>query len=123
MVCTLHADCPRATRAARTVRGLWADGPTHTRTVRYPNADGPTNPLQQNFDTSKDLRMSSQEQNKHTMNLHLAGSLRATGGQFTSPRTEQLKVKTEKSTSPIPPWISQTAWALEERFGEDVKRP
>jgi hypothetical protein len=27
---TLHADCPRATRAARTVRGLWADGPPNS---------------------------------------------------------------------------------------------
>jgi hypothetical protein len=42
---TLHADCPRATCAARTVRGLWADGPAHTRTVRYTYADGPTNPF------------------------------------------------------------------------------
>jgi hypothetical protein len=42
---TIHADCPRATRAARTVRGLWADGPAHTRTVRYPYTDSPTNLL------------------------------------------------------------------------------
>jgi hypothetical protein len=27
MVHTLHADCPRATRATRTVRDIWADGP------------------------------------------------------------------------------------------------
>jgi hypothetical protein len=52
------------------------------------------------------------------MNLQLADSPRAMGGQSASPRTEQPEVKTEKSNFPIPPWISQTAWALDERFGD-----
>jgi hypothetical protein len=43
---TWSLDGPRATRAVWTVRGLWADGPAHTRTVRDPYADGPTNPFQ-----------------------------------------------------------------------------
>jgi hypothetical protein len=79
------------------------------QTVRYPYTDGPTNHLQHNFDTSKDLRASSQELDEHTTNLHLADGLWARGGQSASPRTEQFEVKTEKSTSPIPPWISQMA--------------
>jgi hypothetical protein len=106
---TLPADCPRATCAARTVRDLWGDGP--------PNI------LPQNFGTSKDLRVSLQELDEHTKNSHPADGLRATDGQSASPRTERPKVKTEKSTSPIPPWISQTAGALEERFRGEVKRP
>jgi hypothetical protein len=106
---TLHADCLRATCAVRTVRGHWADGPAHTRTVRYPYTDGPTNLLQQNLDTSKDLRASSQELDEHAMNSHLADGPWAMGGQSASPRTGQPEVKNEKSTSPIPPWISQTA--------------
>jgi hypothetical protein len=91
------------------VRGLWMDGPTRTRTVRYPYADGPTNLLQQNFDTSKDLRASSLELDEHAMNSQLADGPQAMGGQSASPRIEQPEVKTEKSTSPIPPCISQTA--------------
>jgi hypothetical protein len=106
---TLPADCPRATCATWTVRDL--------------RADGPPNLLPQNFGTSNDQRASSQELNEHAKDSHLAAGPRATGGQSTNPRTEQPKVKTEKSTFPIPPWISQTAWALEERFGGDVKRP
>jgi hypothetical protein len=42
---TRSSDDPRATGAARTVRGHWADGPAHTLTVRYTYADGPTNPF------------------------------------------------------------------------------
>jgi hypothetical protein len=79
------------------------------RTVRYTYTDGPTNLLQQTFDTSKDLRVSSQELDEHTKNMHLADGPRAVGGQSASPRTEQPEVKTEKSTSPIRPWISQMA--------------
>jgi hypothetical protein len=41
---TWLSDSPRATRAAWSVRGLWADGPTHTRIVHDPYADGLTNP-------------------------------------------------------------------------------
>jgi hypothetical protein len=92
---TLPADCLRTTCAARAVRDL--------------RADGPPNILPQNFGTSKDLYVSSQELDEHVKNSHLADGLWATGGQSTSPRTEQLEVKTEKSTFPIPPWISQTA--------------
>jgi hypothetical protein len=106
---TWSSDGPRATGATRTVRDPQADSPTRTRTVRYPYVDGPTNLLQQNFDTSKDLCTSSQELDEHAKNLHLADGPRAMGGQSASPRTEQPEVKTEKSTSPIPPWISQMA--------------
>jgi hypothetical protein len=88
-----------------------------------PPSDSPPNLLPQNFGTSKYLRASSQELDEHTKNSHLADGPWAIGGQFDSPRTEQPEVKTEKTTSPIPPWISQTARALEERFGENVKRP
>jgi hypothetical protein len=42
---TRSSDDPRATGAARTVRGHWADGSAHKRTVCYPYADGPTNPF------------------------------------------------------------------------------
>jgi hypothetical protein len=38
-------------------------------------------------------------------------------------RTEQPELQTAKSTSPTHPWISQTAYALDERFGGDVKHP
>jgi hypothetical protein len=85
MVRTWSSNGPRATCAARTVRSLQEDNPARTRTVRYPYADGPTNLLQQNFDTSKDLRASSQEPDEHTKNLHLADSPRAMGGQSASP--------------------------------------
>jgi hypothetical protein len=51
-------------------------------------------------------------------------------GQSTSnPQTvrqaqeQQPEPETEKTKAPIRPWISQTAKVLEERFGEDVKRP
>jgi hypothetical protein len=103
---TWSLDDPRATRAARTVRDPQADSPATTRTVRYPYTDGPTSHMQQNIDTSKDLPASSQELDEHATNLHLADGPRARGGQFVSPRTEQLEVKTEKSTSSIPAWIS-----------------
>jgi hypothetical protein len=106
---TLPANYPRATCAVWTVRDLWADGP--------PNL------LPQNFGSSKDPHVSSQELDEQAKNSHLADGPRATTGQSASPRTEQLEVKTEKSTSPIPPWISQMACALEERIGADVKRP
>jgi hypothetical protein len=89
---TLPPDCPGATCAARTVRDL--------------RADGPPDLLPQNFGTSKGLRSSSQELDEHAKNSHLADGPRATGGQSASPRTEQPAVKTEKTTSPIPPWIS-----------------
>jgi hypothetical protein len=106
---TLLADCPRATWAVRAVRDLWADGP--------PNL------LPQNFGTSNDLSASSDELDERAKNTHHTDGLRATGGQSTSPRREQPEVKIEKSTSPIPPWISQTVLVLEERFGGEVKRP
>jgi hypothetical protein len=94
-VCTLPADCPRATCIARMVRVL--------------RADGPPNLLPQNFGTSKDLHASSQELDENAKKSHLADGPRATGGQSASPRIEQPEVKTEKTTSPIPPWISQMA--------------
>jgi hypothetical protein len=106
---TWSSDGPRAIGAERTVRDPQADSPARTRTVWYPYTDRPTNHLQQNFDTSKDLRMSSQELDEHTTNLHLTDGPRAMGGQSACPQTEKPEVKTEKSTSPIPPWISQTA--------------
>jgi hypothetical protein len=106
---TWSSDGPRATGATQTVRDPQADSPAPMRTVRYPNTDGLTNQLQQNFNTSKDLRASSQELDEHATKLHLADGPQARGGQSCSPRTEQPEVKTEKSTSPIPPWISQTA--------------
>jgi hypothetical protein len=109
MVCTWSSDGPRATGATQTIRDPQPDSPARTWTVRYPYTDGPTNLLQQNFDTSKDLHVSSQELDEHVMNLHLADGPRAMGGQSAKPRTEQPEVKTDKSTSPIPPWISQTA--------------
>jgi hypothetical protein len=37
-------------------------------------------------------------------------------------REQQPEPKIENTKAPIRPWISQTAEALEERFGEDVKR-
>jgi hypothetical protein len=95
MVRTLPTDCLKETCVAWTVRDL--------------RADGPPNLLPQNFGTSKDLRASLHELYEHAKNSHLADGPRATGGQSASPRTEQLKVKIEKSTSPIPPWFSQTA--------------
>jgi hypothetical protein len=36
---------------------------------------------------------------------------------------QQPEPQTETTKAPTRPWISQTAEALEERFGEDVKRP
>jgi hypothetical protein len=77
--------------------------------MRDLRADGPPNLLPQNLGTSKDLHASSQKLDEHAKNSHLADGVRATGGEPASPRTEQPEVKTEKSTSPIPPWISQTA--------------
>jgi hypothetical protein len=103
------SDGSRANGAARIVREPQADSLARTRTVRYPYTDDSTNLLQQNFDTSRDLRASSQELDEHAKNLHLKDSPRAMGRQSASPRLEQPEVKTEKSTSPIPPWISQTA--------------
>jgi hypothetical protein len=38
-------------------------------------------------------------------------------------REQQPEPETETTKGPTRPWISQTAKALEERFGEDVKRP
>jgi hypothetical protein len=38
-------------------------------------------------------------------------------------REQQPEPETENTKPPIHPWISQTAEALEEIFGEDVKRP
>jgi hypothetical protein len=38
-------------------------------------------------------------------------------------REQQPEPETETTKAPTRPWISQTAEALEERFGEDVKRP
>jgi hypothetical protein len=38
-------------------------------------------------------------------------------------RKQQPKTQLESTLPPILPWISQTVEALEERFGEDVKRP
>jgi hypothetical protein len=38
-------------------------------------------------------------------------------------QTEQPEPETATTSSPIHPWISQTARALEKRFGEDVKVP
>jgi hypothetical protein len=38
-------------------------------------------------------------------------------------REQQPEPETASTQAPIRPWISQTAWALEERFGEDVKLP
>jgi hypothetical protein len=38
-------------------------------------------------------------------------------------RKQQLESQLESTLPPILPWISQTVEALEERFGEDVKRP
>jgi hypothetical protein len=38
-------------------------------------------------------------------------------------REQQPEPETENTKPPIRPWISQTAEALEERFGEDVKHP
>jgi hypothetical protein len=107
-VCALSPNGPRATGATRTVRGLQADSLACTRTVRYPYTDGPTNTPQRNFDTSKDLRARSQELDVHVKNSHHVDGSRATGGQSAGPRTGQHEVKIEKSTSPIPPWISQT---------------
>jgi hypothetical protein len=76
---TWASDGPRATGAMRTIRDPQADSPARTRTVRYLYTDSPTNLLQQNNDTSKDLRASSQDLDEHTMNLHLADGPRAMG--------------------------------------------
>jgi hypothetical protein len=51
---------------------------------------------------------------------HLPGLLSARCGQA---RKQQPKSKPARTLPPILRWISQTAQALEERFGEDVKHP
>jgi hypothetical protein len=65
---TWSLDGPRATRAARTVHGLWADGPAHTRTVRDPYADGPTNPFQPKTDDETNRNKDAQEHATNTKN-------------------------------------------------------
>jgi hypothetical protein len=92
------ADCPW------TPRRLSVDP---SRTVRPPWTDGPTNPLQQNFDTSKDPRVNSQELEEHAMNNGLTdcprqpGELSARCGQSCSSPTSQ------RSTLPSHCSISQ----------------
>jgi hypothetical protein len=76
---------PRVTGAVRAVREPQADSPARTRTVWFPYTNDPTNLLQRNFDTSKDLRASSQELDEHAKNLHLADGPRAMGGQSANP--------------------------------------
>jgi hypothetical protein len=86
----------------RTVHEPQADSPARRQTVRYPYRDSPTNLLQQNFDTSKDLRTSPQELDEHAKKLHLADGPRAMGGQSASPRTEQPEVKNRDVNLPYP---------------------
>jgi hypothetical protein len=62
------------------------------RTVRNTYANGPTNPFRGPFAA-------------YRRTVRLA-------------RTEQPELQTVSTTSPTHPWISQTAWALEERFGK-----
>jgi hypothetical protein len=122
MVHALSPDEPRATGATRTVRGLQADSLACTRTVRYPYTDGLTNHLHQNFDTPKDLRELTRI--GRTCEEHIPrGQSAAYRRTVHQARIEQLELQIAKSTSPTHPWISQTALALEERFGGDMKRP
>jgi hypothetical protein len=115
-VCTTSSDGPRATSAARTVRGVRADGLPNT----FPPKTG----------GQPDRNEGTQEQAKNTKNtwakrLH-ADSPHPPHGQSArcEPTWEQQpESQLESTLPPILPWISQVVEALEERFGEDVKRP
>jgi hypothetical protein len=65
---TWSSDSLRATHAAWTVRGLWADGPAHTRIVCDPYADGPTNPFQPETDDQTNQNEDAQEHTTNTKN-------------------------------------------------------
>jgi hypothetical protein len=65
---------------------------------------------------------------KYTINKHLGQNV-PRGLSAPSSRTvrqvrkQQPESQLESTLPPILPWISQMVEALEERFGEDVKRP
>jgi hypothetical protein len=99
---TWSSDDPQATGAERTVRDPQADSPARTRTVWYPYTDGSTNHLQQNFDTSKDLRTSSQELDEHATKLHLTDGPRAMGGQSASPKNRKARGENREVNLPYP---------------------
>jgi hypothetical protein len=66
-VCTLHVDCPRATRAAQTVRGLLVDGPP--------------NPFRHETVGQTDRNEDAQEHVTNTRNPRSKGSERTIRGQ------------------------------------------
>jgi hypothetical protein len=102
---TLHTYCSRATCAARTVRGL--------------RADGPPNPSRPETAGQTDWKESVQELAKNTKNVWM----NFTSWTVRQAREQQPEPETERAKLPTRPWISQTAEALEERFGEGVKCP
>jgi hypothetical protein len=86
--------------------------------VRDLQADGSPNTFQPETTSQTDRKESSQEPTKNMKN---------TWTNFTSrtvrqAREQQPEPETERAKPPTRPWISQTAEALEERFGEGVKR-
>jgi hypothetical protein len=64
----------------------------------------------------------SKEHEEHLDELHLAEGPPATWRTVRQAREQQPKPETERAKPPTRPWISQTVEALEERFGEGVKR-
>jgi hypothetical protein len=65
---TWSSDGPRATRAARTVCDLWADGPALMRTVRDSYTDGPTNPFRPEPDGQTNRNEDAQGHTTNTRN-------------------------------------------------------
>jgi hypothetical protein len=100
----LHADCPRRMDCPCSPRGLsskpqatrntWLNGSNHERTRT-------SDKLDEHWST-------------RTIRAYQADC---------PPGEQQPEHENKKSTPPIHPWISQTTWALETRFGGDVKRP
>jgi hypothetical protein len=109
---TTSSDGPRATRAARIVRDVRAGGPPNTLRSKTPGQRIETKALKNTRRTRK-----------------TPGRNPPRGQSASTPRTvrqaqeQQAEPETETTKFPTRPWISQTVEALEERFGEDVKRP
>jgi hypothetical protein len=139
------ADCPLNTNRTTQPAPCHADGPYHVLGRSASNSCRAESPRRPGGRSAKHLptknrwptgskRRRSRTREEHlgqkgstrTVRTHHADSPHPPRGQSVRcerTRDQQPESQLESTLPPILPWISQTVEALQERFGEDVKRP
>jgi hypothetical protein len=97
---TLHVDCPRATRATRTVRGLWADSPPNPSRLETAGQTDQNKDAEEHTTTRRTLGQLA----PHGLSTPTRQTVRRCG----QAREQQPKSKPASTQPPILPWISQT---------------